>query len=68
MLATVAARRECRPIHDYAGQVPEFLDTAYRIQDIAIGKWPEGVAAWKAGRRRGCAGNGQQPRNRADKP
>ena len=46
----VAARRECRPLGDYPGEVPADLRTAYRIQDRAIALWPDEIAGWKVGR------------------
>lgn len=46
----VSARSECRALEEFPGAIPDSLDTAYRIQDIAIDKWPQRVAGWKVGR------------------
>lgn len=46
----VAARKACQPLVDYPGAIPGDLDTAYRIQDMAIDLWPEEIGGWKVGR------------------
>jgi 2-keto-4-pentenoate hydratase len=46
----VAARRTASPLADYPGPVPDSLQTAYRIQDLAIEQWPDAVGGWKVGR------------------
>jgi len=48
--AFVAARRAAAALLNYPGEVPETLDTAYAIQDAAIGLWGEEIAGWKIGR------------------
>ncbi|MET0581699.1 MAG: 2-keto-4-pentenoate hydratase [Pseudoxanthomonas sp.] len=34
---------------DFPGRIPEDLVTAYRIQDLAIARWPDQVVGWKVG-------------------
>lgn len=46
----VAARRSCRPLTDFPGQIPDSLAAAYRIQDSGISLWTDQVAGWKVGR------------------
>ena len=46
----VAARCDAAPLAEFPGSLPADLDSAYSIQDIAIGKWPRGIGGWKVGR------------------
>ena len=46
----VQARLNVTPLEAYPGPRPADLDEAYRIQDIAIGLWPDAVGGWKVGR------------------
>ena len=46
----VQARLSAVALPDYPGPIPSDLATAYRIQDAAIGRWPDEVAGWKVGR------------------
>ena len=46
----VAARRGAEPLAAFPGKLPVDLDSAYRIQDIAIGLWPHRIGGWKVGR------------------
>ena len=48
--AFVRARREGRALPDYPGDVPQDLATAYRCQELAIGRWPDQVGGWKVAR------------------
>lgn len=43
------ARAEGRALADFPGSIPEDLETAYRVQDIAIAQWPDQVVGWKVG-------------------
>jgi 2-keto-4-pentenoate hydratase len=45
-----AARQACVAVKDFPGAIPQSLNEAYAIQDIAIGAWPDTVAGWKVGR------------------
>lgn len=45
----VAARRAAQALPDYPGVIPERLEDAYDIQDIARGLWPTQVVGWKIG-------------------
>ncbi|MEM9403851.1 MAG: fumarylacetoacetate hydrolase family protein [Pseudomonadota bacterium] len=45
----VAARRSAENLTDYPGTVPSDLELAYRVQDIAIGLWPDSIVGWKVG-------------------
>jgi 2-keto-4-pentenoate hydratase len=48
--AFVRARRDARALATFPGGVlPPDLASAYRIQDLAIGCWPEALAGWKVG-------------------
>ncbi|GGX61871.1 2-keto-4-pentenoate hydratase [Litorimonas cladophorae] len=47
--AFTSARRNCRGLTEYPGKFPASLPEAYRIQDIAISKWPHKIAGWKVG-------------------
>lgn len=44
------ARRQARALADYPGQLPQSLDVAYAIQDLAMSLWPDDLAGWKLGR------------------
>lgn len=46
----VAARNGAKPLAEFPGKLPADLDSAYRIQDIAIGLWPHRIGGWKVGR------------------
>lgn len=46
----VAARRKALPLNDFPGEIPADLQTAYGIQDAAIGLWPDPIGGWKVGR------------------
>lgn len=46
----VAARRQARALAGYPGPLPETLDSAYQIQDIAIEQWGQRIGGWKVGR------------------
>jgi 2-keto-4-pentenoate hydratase len=46
----VSARRTCRALAGFPGDIPADLGTAYKVQDHAIALWPEAVAGWKVGR------------------
>jgi 2-keto-4-pentenoate hydratase len=47
--AFTSARRSCNGLLEYPGDFPETLADAYRIQDIAISKWPHEIVGWKVG-------------------
>ena len=48
--AFVQARLEGRALPDFpGGTLPVDLETAYRIQDLAIAAWPDTVVGWKVG-------------------
>lgn len=44
------ARRRAEALPGYPGSIPQSLDVAYRIQEAAIGQWPDRIAGWKLGR------------------
>jgi 2-keto-4-pentenoate hydratase len=44
------ARLQARALADYPGSIPPSLDAAYRIQEAAIGQWPDRIVGWKLGR------------------
>jgi 2-keto-4-pentenoate hydratase len=46
----LAARRAGSGLSDYPGALPETLDEAYAIQDLAIAEWGRPVIGWKVGR------------------
>ena len=46
----VEARKRAEPLTDYPGDVPDDLEAAYRIQDLAIDLWPEPIVGWKVAR------------------
>lgn len=43
------ARRAGASLPDFPGQIPADLETAYRVQDAAIGVWDDRVVGWKVG-------------------
>ena len=47
----VSYRRVCREhrLPGFPGKIPEDLDTAYRVQDLAIAGWPDRLVGWKVG-------------------
>jgi 2-keto-4-pentenoate hydratase len=45
----VQARQQGRSLPDFPGQIPANLVTAYQVQDLAIGQWPDRVVGWKVG-------------------
>lgn len=45
----VGARRRGHALPAFPGQIPPDLATAYRVQDIAIARWPDRVVGWKVG-------------------
>ncbi|MBD9469000.1 2-keto-4-pentenoate hydratase [Pseudoxanthomonas sp. PXM01] len=45
----VGARRQGRALPGFPGEIPDDLVTAYRVQDMAIAKWPDQVVGWKVG-------------------
>lgn len=45
----VEARRQGRSLPDFPGTIPDDLVTAYRVQDLAIGRWDDVVVGWKVG-------------------
>jgi 2-keto-4-pentenoate hydratase len=47
----VGARRRGAAIEGFpGGSIPTSLEEAYRIQDVAIGLWPDRLRGWKVGR------------------
>ncbi|HNP64545.1 MAG TPA: fumarylacetoacetate hydrolase family protein [Woeseiaceae bacterium] len=46
----VEARKFGQSLVDYPGVIPADLESAYRIQDLAIDLWPESIAGWKVAR------------------
>lgn len=46
----VLARLGARALPEYPGVVPADLETAYRCQELALGRWPEPVGGWKVAR------------------
>ncbi|AKC88280.1 2-keto-4-pentenoate hydratase [Pseudoxanthomonas suwonensis] len=45
----VGARRRGAALEGFPGAIPEDLATAYRVQDLAIARWPDTVVGWKVG-------------------
>ena len=45
----VSARGEGRALTGFPGAVPADMAAAYRIQDLAISRWPDSLAGWKIG-------------------
>jgi 2-keto-4-pentenoate hydratase len=46
----VEARRAGRALAEYPGPLPADMAAGYRVQDEAIGLWPDSVVGWKVGR------------------
>lgn len=46
----LSARRSATGLPDYPGRLPETLEAAYAIQDLAIADWGKPVIGWKVGR------------------
>ncbi len=47
--AFVQARQSGASLPGFPGTIPEDLVAAYRVQDLAIARWPDRVAGWKVG-------------------
>lgn len=45
----VDARLRGASLPDFPGAIPDDLVAAYRVQDHAIGRWPDRVVGWKVG-------------------
>lgn len=45
----VSARRHGWSLPDFPGDIPDDLETAYRVQDLAISEWGDEVVGWKVG-------------------
>jgi len=45
----IEARISRRGLKQYPGQLPKTLETAYRVQDLSISKWPDQIVGWKVG-------------------
>lgn len=45
----VEARLQGRSVPDFPGTIPDDLVAAYKVQDLAIARWPDRVAGWKVG-------------------
>ncbi len=45
----VQARLQGASLPDFPGTIPPDLETAYRVQDMAIARWPDRVVGWKVG-------------------
>ena len=45
----VQARHSGSALAAFPGAIPEDLVTAYRVQDLAIARWPDRVVGWKVG-------------------
>ncbi len=43
------ARTQCLGLSQYPGELPQTLETAYRIQDLSISKWKDQLVGWKVG-------------------
>ena len=48
--AFVAARQQAKALDKFPGTVPDDLETAYQIQDLAIDLWGQAIGGWKVGR------------------
>ena len=46
----VEARRAARVLPGFPGVLPSGMAEGYRVQEAAIGLWPEPVVGWKVGR------------------
>ena len=47
--AFVEARLQGRALPAFPGDIPVDLEAAYRVQDLAIARWPDRVVGWKVG-------------------
>ena len=47
--AFVQARLQGASLPDFPGAIPDDLEAAYRVQDLAIARWPDRVVGWKVG-------------------
>lgn len=47
--AFVQARLRGASLPAFPGTIPEDLEAAYRVQDLAIARWPDRVVGWKVG-------------------
>lgn len=47
--AFVAARLRAEALAAFPGAIPDDLVAAYRVQDLAIARWPDEVVGWKVG-------------------
>ncbi len=47
--AFVEARLRASSLSGFPGDVPTDLEAAYRVQDLAIARWPDRVVGWKVG-------------------
>ncbi len=45
----VSARLRGGSLSDFPGLIPDDLETAYRVQDLAISQWDDRVVGWKVG-------------------
>ena len=45
----VGARLRGESVPDFPGAIPDDLVTSYKVQDIAISRWPDAVVGWKVG-------------------
>lgn len=45
----VLARRRGAALPGFPGAIPPDLETAYRVQDLAIAQWPDRLVGWKVG-------------------
>ena len=45
----VQARLQGAALAGFPGEIPADLATAYRVQDLAIARWPDRVVGWKVG-------------------
>lgn len=45
----IKARISCSGLSRYPGELPQTLETAYRIQDLSISKWQDRLLGWKVG-------------------
>jgi 2-keto-4-pentenoate hydratase len=48
--AFVDARRAAAALPEFPGPLPADMAAGYRVQDIAIGLWPDEVVGWKVGK------------------
>ncbi|MCW4455285.1 hypothetical protein OK348_10825 [Flavobacterium sp. MXW15] len=45
----VSARQQGRSLPEFPGRIPEDLQAAYGVQDLAIAQWDDRVVGWKVG-------------------